>query len=156
MEALFCIWKRIYGSSLLYMHASFHICEANMCIYGRSLPYMRMYKTEGRMHIRARAYTEESTESPYSLPYMRMLASHIRKGARVYGSQPAHIRKRTHIRKSFRICACWLHIYERKRAYTEESFHICAFCLPYMRIHGRQNAHIQKRDSVYACSLPYM
>ena len=40
-----------------------------------------------------------------------------------------------------------MHIYGKELPY---SFHICAFRLLYMHIYRSQNAHIQKRTSIYA------
>ena len=95
------------------------------------------------------------TEARFRLPYMRMLASHIRKRAHIYGISLLYMRI---------LPSVYVHIRKAECAYTEESFRICAFWLPYMRIYESQNAHIRKLSFVYAHSafrvcafwLPYM
>jgi len=156
----------IYGKELPY---SFHICAF-------WLLYIHIYRSQNA-HIQKRAfvyadygfcrcaYVEEKKciyirELSYMHIYERKKCAYTEAKMHIYGSQSAHIRKRDFVNLSsvyghFVFCKCAYT--EAKYAFTEAKmqalFRVCTFCLPYMRIYGRQNAHIHKLSSVYRASI---
>jgi hypothetical protein len=94
--------------------------KGKMCIYGRELPYMHIYRRKKCAFIEKKMCMEALFHiSTFFLLYMR-----------IYRSQNVHIRKLSSVYRA----SIYAHLQNPKCTYTEDRMRIYGIYLPYMRI----------------------